>query len=651
MRMKARTGSPAAPVDLIAAATGPEALAAAEPDWWTPNDAYLIEAEQLAEMHGVEPAVGLRLLKQPDKTPDFRNAMAFWRPTRRQVLSPERTVPGMAAAGQRLAEAIKEGEKIAVFGDYDCDGTTAVAALTLALRPYLSVRCDRCGGRKGADCFDCHSTGQVFQSDRLHLGFADAQRGFGLTDEFVRQAHAAGATVLVTLDCGSSQIRQVELAQSLGMQVIVVDHHSVEPGNPAEHHLNPKLQGEDCSPNTGAVLAWKLGAATQIAMSGRTRREHWQQAMFLAGLGCRADMGSVTDPEHRAFFWVPLDDESADPIPPGLRLLATELGEDPRTPSGGVLTSAAMNLPKRSRLVDASDVGAILLARSEAEARPLVDKLVAAYEVAKPIRKEMVGLATEQIAAQPEADRVGVAVLDGYEDYAGYTGAISSAAARSAGKPVITFASKGEDEFGRETYKFSIRSERKTRAKVGELIEDEGMRAACSLERLNEAGETEIAPSIGGHPEVVSGSCYADKIAEVTSAVQTWAGSFKPYDWFPDEYRGAEAYLTARDVSPERFLEIERQARRLAPFSRLERHRPVTVSVRGAVADAALDEETGYVKATLRIAEDLERTIVVPPDRAAELPEGEAEFVMDLGEDRDLFVRLWHVRRPVAEAA
>lgn len=648
--MKALATTPSA-LDLISAAVDPEAIAAAEPDWWTPNDAYVLEAEQLGALHGIEPAVGLRLLKDADPTPEFRRAMAFWRPSRRQVQSPDRTVPGMKAAGERLADAIKAGEKIAVFGDYDCDGTTAVAALTMALRPYMSVKCERCGGRKGADCFDCHASGQVFQADRLHLGFADAQRGFGLTDEFVRQAHASGAKVLVTLDCGSSQIRQVELAQSLGMEVIVVDHHSIEPGNPAEFHLNPKLQGEDCSPNTGAVLAWKLGAATQIAMSGRTRREHWQQAMFLAGLGCRADMGSVTDIEHRAFFWVPLDDESADPIPPGLRLLAEELGEDPRTPSGGVMTSAAMNLPKRSRLVDAGDVGAILLARSEAEARPLVDKLVAAYEVAKPVRKEMVAAAQAQIAEQAEDDRIGVAVLDGFEDYAGYTGAISSAAARSAGKPVITFADKGQDEFGRDVYKFSIRSERKAKAMVGELIEDDGMRAACSLERLNEAGETETSPSIGGHPEVVSGSCYAERIGEVTRVVQSWADTFKPFDWFPQEYRGAEAYLAARDISPERFLEIEEQAKRLAPFSRLERHRPVTVSIRGVVSGAELDDETGYVNATLRIAEGIERRIVVPADRAPELPEGEGEYVMDLGEGRDLFVRLWHVPTRAAVAA
>lgn len=313
------------------------------------------------------------------------------------------------------------------------------------------------------------------------------------------------------------------------------------------------------------------------------------------------------------------------------------------------MTSAAMNLPKRSRLVEAADVGAILLASSSAEAHPLVDKLVAAYEKAKPIRKEMVAAAEAQAAEQSEHDRVAVAVLRDFEDYAGYTGAISSSVSRSAGKPVITFASKGDDEFGRETFKFSIRNERKAKPMVGDLIDVAGMREACTLERLNEAGEPESAPSIGGHPEVVSGSCYADRIPAVTAAVQSWADSFKPYEWFPNEYHGADAYLTARNVSPERFERIEREARRLAPFSRMERHRPVTVSVTGRVTDAVLDEETGYVNAILRVGEGIERRIVVPADRAQDLPGGEAEFVVDLGENRDLFVRLWH--DPVAAAA
>lgn len=261
-----------AEADPFLAATGEAAAEAArEPNWWTPNDLAQLVGAQFEREHGVDRALAAGLLSSGGSHQD---KLIYLHPHKRLIKRPDRTVIGMMEAGSVLAEAIKAGDTIATFADYDPDGTTGMEAFRLAIAPYMSDPCSGCNGKKGADCFKCGGTGKIFRHDRFLAGYADAQRGFGLTDEFVREAAAGGAKILVTLDCGSTQSRQVALAQKLGMKVIVVDHHNVDYENPADYHLNPHLHGRDdeVSGNTGAQLAWKLGAAVQMASenSGRT---------------------------------------------------------------------------------------------------------------------------------------------------------------------------------------------------------------------------------------------------------------------------------------------------------------------------------------------------------------------------------------------
>lgn len=632
--------------DPFAAATGDVAARAArQPHWSEPNDLIVLSAEQFQRDHGIDRALGAHLLKTSGS---YRSKLAYLNPAKSNVVSPERTVAGMTDAGALLSDTINAGDKIAVFADYDPDGTTGAEAFRLGIAPYMSSPCARCAGSPAPDCPDCGGTGDVFRNEQFMVGYADAQRGFGLTDDFVHEAHAAGAKVLVTLDCGSTQTHQVALAQKLGMKVIVADHHNVDPDNPADFHLNPRLyEGEGpISPNTGAQLAWKLAAAVQISQDGSTRPEHWGRAMYLAGFGCRADMGSSTDIEHRAFYRVPMAGERENLLPPGVKALSERLGEDPYTPAGGVLTSACMNLAKRTHLVSAADVGALLACRTEAEAAPLVDKLCDAYDRARPWRQRMVAEAREQVADVAEGDRLAKVILDSepeFRDYCGYTGSVASDAARACGKPVVCFAPKDTDPHGRTVYKFSMRTGGRMPQKIGDLIEDEGMRAACTLERINEAGQVERSPSIGGHADVVSGSCYEEDIDMVMDAATRWAGSFSASKWFPRPWSGPEASLQERRVPRERIGRLEEQATMLAPFSSIDHNNKPKVSVMGTVTGLLPDEERpdAYMTGILDLGEGETRPIVVSAERAAELPSGEAEYVIEVGERRPYYLRSW----------
>lgn len=126
----------------------------------------------------------------------------------------EETMPGASEAAKALYARIAAGEKIAVFADYDIDGIGSAAVFSAAV--------EEIGGSE----------------DQLY--WRHASGGFGLTADFVRDAHAQGATMLVTLDCGSAQVGEIALAKSLGMETLIIDHHDADPTTDADHHLNPR---------------------------------------------------------------------------------------------------------------------------------------------------------------------------------------------------------------------------------------------------------------------------------------------------------------------------------------------------------------------------------------------------------------------------
>lgn len=634
------------PLDISAAfdavASGP-----AGPDWRTPADAYVAEAEEFCDPRSakyggmdLDPVVAVRLLKLRFDG-DFHRYRRWYEGWAQNVVGPEQTVPGMAAAGDYLSAALDAGEKIAVYCDYDVDGTAAGQALRAGLEPYLR------------------------SADQLVYGYADAQAGFGLTNDFVQQANDAGARTIVTLDCGSGQAAQVRLAQSLGMKVIVVDHHGVDPDNPADHHLNPLLSDPPSSHNTGAQLAWKLAAATQISREGRTRPELWHDAMFTAGMGCLADMGSVLMEENRTFFW-----HAAEHVPAGVRMLAERLGEEP-IPGGMVLTQAAMNLPKRTTLVDAADIGALLAAVTGKDAAPLVDKLASAYEDAKPVRREMLEAAMAQVTekvrgADGEADDIAdrdklmsYVVLDGYENYNGYSGPTASRVSSKVGKPAFVFVRKGVDEHGQTLYRFSSRNEARVSAALGELAERDDMRAACTILKTDEAGQTTPTPTCGGHTEVFSGTCTAENLPAVMAAADAWAAEKAPKGWYPQPWNGAEAYLSARNVPATRLSAIEQQAKRLGPFSsrknqnlyyagnsrheRREANSELRLSVTATLQLTGPDPDNDtWMCGTLDLGQGVTREVRYPAD-VDERPVGQpCEWVLRVGGSGPYYLRLFH---------
>src|SRR5215475_1891072 len=203
---------------------------------------------------------------------EVEDALAFLDPTVRTLMPDPDTLAGMAAAATRIADAIGRGETVAIFGDYDVDGATAAATLARFLR-YAGL------------------TPLIHIPDRLF-------EGYGPNVEAVRSLAERGATLLVTVDCGTTSHDALAEAARLGMQTIVIDHHLADEALPkALAVINPNRQ-DDLS-QLGHLAAVGLVFMTLVAVNRELRkRGFWtaeRPAPDLLGLLDLVALGTVAD--------------------------------------------------------------------------------------------------------------------------------------------------------------------------------------------------------------------------------------------------------------------------------------------------------------------------------------------------------------------
>ena len=219
------------------------------------------------------PEVICRLLATRGHVP-AEAAKRYLRPRLDQLLPVDQMLD-MGRAVARLVDAVRSGETILVHGDYDVDGMCSTTLMTRALRLL--------GG-----------TVVPFIPERL-------VDGYDLTDAGVRAARAAGATVVVTCDCGTSAVLPVAALQAAGIDVIISDHHL--PGGDLPNAfavLNPKRPGcESADKDLAAVgVAFKLALAVTRALGGNENNVYGM--LDLVALATIADVAPLRG-ENRVF--------------------------------------------------------------------------------------------------------------------------------------------------------------------------------------------------------------------------------------------------------------------------------------------------------------------------------------------------------------
>src|SRR5271168_2500434 len=201
--------------------------------------------EAIAERLGVPEIVG-RLLAQ--RGVDLDHAPGFLAPRLRDQLPDPSHLRDMEAAVARLVRAVRDGETIAVFGDYDVDGATSAALL---VRFFAAI-----GGRT-----------QVYVPDRL-------REGYGPNAPALLRLREEGAQVFVTVDCGTNAHLPLAEAADAGLEIIVIDHHVAEPLLPrAAAIVNPNRLDEG-SPH-GGLAAVGVAFLLVVALNRALRQAGW----------------------------------------------------------------------------------------------------------------------------------------------------------------------------------------------------------------------------------------------------------------------------------------------------------------------------------------------------------------------------------------
>ena len=256
-------------------------------------------------------------------------------------------MPNLDVAVERLARACRAGECVAVFGDYDVDGVTSTTILVEGLRdlgarpiPYLPHR------------------------------FSE---GYGPNVDAVRALAAQGATVLVTADCGTSAVAEVAEANALGMDVLILDHHTVPEVLPAALAIvNPKLVDSRYGSEPAAVgVSYKVVHDLYDRM-GRDYAPESHRALVALGTIC--DLAPMVG-ENRDLVRLGLDALRAS-TRPGLRALCAIAGtslDDVSVETCGWALGPRINAA--GRMEHARLALDLLLAPGDDEARALAERL------------------------------------------------------------------------------------------------------------------------------------------------------------------------------------------------------------------------------------------------------------------------------------
>jgi single-stranded-DNA-specific exonuclease len=298
---------------------------------------------------------------------DPRDAQGFIDP-RLAALRPPSGLAGLSLAVGRIADAVDRNERLGVFGDYDVDGITTAALLTSFLR--------------GAGA-------------QVHCAVARRDAGYGFTPAAAEEFAERGCKVVITGDCGTNDLEAIRVGQARGMEVIVVDHHTVPSANtahPALSLVNP-FRADSTFPFRGMAsvgLAFYVAASVRTELRDRgyfrTRNEpDVRELLDLVALGTIADL-------------VPLAAENRILTALGLRRLQARA----RPGIAALLASAGVD---GDREIDARTVAWKLAPRINAPGRlgaalPSLELLLASEELAESRAGELEAANTARRAIQ-----------------------------------------------------------------------------------------------------------------------------------------------------------------------------------------------------------------------------------------------------------
>ncbi|MCA1802656.1 MAG: single-stranded-DNA-specific exonuclease RecJ [Rhodothermaceae bacterium] len=280
----------------------------------------------------------------------FNQAKAFFRPTAGLMHDPF-LMKDMGKAASRLAHAIRNHERVLVYGDYDVDGTTATAIMYSFLKNF-----------------------------GVHVDYYIPHRfkdGYGISIDGIEEAKKSGAKLIVSVDCGITAVEEAKMAKKLGLDLIICDHHNAGPEIPdCVAVLDPKRPG--CTYPfdglSGAGVGFKLTQATlkELGLPMETANQY----LDLVALSIASDIVPIVD-ENRVLMRLGLEKLNTNPRI-GLRVLADHIKMGiGKISTSQIVFSIGPRINAAGRMGDAKLAVELMITDSENEAITFATELEA----------------------------------------------------------------------------------------------------------------------------------------------------------------------------------------------------------------------------------------------------------------------------------
>jgi single-stranded-DNA-specific exonuclease len=347
---------------------------------------------------------------------NFDKAKQYFRPQLSDLHDPW-LMKDMDKAVTRICRAFEKKEKLLVFGDYDVDGTTAVASMF----SYLNAIYDR------VDFYIPHRY----------------REGYGVSRAGIDHAHETGCTLIISLDCGIKSVELIAYAQTLGIDFVVCDHHL--PGKelpPAIAILNPKQA--DCSYPYKELCGCGVGLKLMMALSQKMDLPDslWLEYLDLVATAIAADIVPITG-ENRVLAFFGLEKVNTNPCP-GIRALMQLAGIQKQMHISSLVFVIAPRVNAAGRMDDARKAVQLFLERSYDKALAFAEMLhtdnIDRREADTNITEEALAMIKEDPAHHTRK----TTVLFREHWHKGVVGIVASRLIESYYRPTIVLTKSGE---------------------------------------------------------------------------------------------------------------------------------------------------------------------------------------------------------------
>ena len=381
----------------------------------TPTEEELHKRDMLSEQLDLNPVISLLLVQRGLSSVEEVNG--FFKPSLSDLHDPF-LMPDMDKAVRRLNRALGNKEKILIYGDYDVDGTTAVALVYKYLRPYSS-------------------TLDYYIPDRY-------DEGYGISYKSIDYARECGITLVISLDCGIKAIEKIEYAKTMGIDFIICDHHMPDDTLPDAVAVLDAKRKDSVYPFehlSGCGVGFKFMQA--FARSNNFPSNNLEKMLELTAVSIASDIVPILG-ENRILAYYGLKQLNSNPSL-GLRGIIDVCGLAGKEINiSDIVFKIGPRLNASGRMMNGKEAVDLLLAKDETVAREKSENINQYNDERRELDKKITDEANAIIDEIPNIEDQKAIVVYNPEWHKGVIGIVASRLTEKYYRPAVVLTRSGQ---------------------------------------------------------------------------------------------------------------------------------------------------------------------------------------------------------------